>query len=67
MKLKDLHFKFQHSGIAPDIYISNSELKEYVTKMEEVVELFKVWNPLLGSISSQIDSAERMIEARKNR
>jgi len=66
MKLKDLNSKFQNSGIT-NIYISDSELKEYLTKMEEVQELFKVWNPLLGSIASQIDSAERMIEARKNR
>jgi|APCry1669189204_1035204.scaffolds.fasta_scaffold203755_2 hypothetical protein len=67
MKLKDLHFKFQHSGIAPDIYISNTELQDYITRMEEIRELFKIWNPLLGSISSQIDSAEHMLDARKNR
>jgi hypothetical protein len=66
MKLKDLHIKFENTGMVGHDIITTAELKEYASKMEEIRELFKVWNPLIGSLSSQIQGAERMIEARKN-
>ena len=65
MKLKDLHIKFQNTGMAAHDFITTTELNEYVAKMEEIRELFKVWNHLTGSFSSQIQDAERMIAARK--
>ena len=66
MNLKELYLKFQNSGRENHPAITNQELSQLSDKLEEVRQLFCVWNPLKSSVSMEIDSVERIISARKS-
>jgi hypothetical protein len=66
MKLAELYTKFENTGV-DGVVITDSELMELKTKLEELGEFFKTHNPFKSSFKMAIISIEDILEARNRR